>query len=289
MPHDASQPPPYFDTLLAGMDVHDPQLHAAFGRHVHWGYWPEPGRATGSGDDYGEAAERLCRLVCDAGEVRPGQRVLDVGCGFGGTVASLNERFDRLDLIGLNIDPRQLEYARRHVTPRSGNQIAWVNADACQMPLESESFDVVLAVECVFHFDRQRFFHEASRLLRPNGRLAISDFCPTPRAVEYFADSRFTSDEAIRRTYGDIDLGWSVNEYHRLAEACHLRPVLERDITAHTLPTYDFLLRNAANSPNREDAEPFIRATQRLAKASRKGLLQYTVLAFEKPAAFTAP
>src|SRR5262249_40386438 len=130
----------------------------AFARHVHWGYWPDPAAADGSAEDYARAAERLCRRVCAAAAVRDGLRVLDVGCGFGGTLASLNERFDGLHMVGVNIDLRQLDRARLLVRPSPGNAVRFVEADALSLPFADASFDVVLAVECIFHFgDRAAF------------------------------------------------------------------------------------------------------------------------------------
>jgi hypothetical protein len=90
-----AEAPPYFDTLFQLLQDNDPDTLAAFGRHVHWGYWESPDSADGSAQDYARAAERLCRRVCDAADIRDGQRIVDVGCGFGGTIASLNERFAR--------------------------------------------------------------------------------------------------------------------------------------------------------------------------------------------------
>jgi SAM-dependent methyltransferase len=275
-------PPPYFDVLFERLRGGDEQVRAAFGRHVHWGYWPDPAAADLTPEDYGRAAERLCREVCNAARIVDGQRVLDVGCGLGGTVASLNERFAGLDLTGLNIDARQLDFAREHVRPRPSNRIAWIEGDACRLPFEPASYDVALAVECVFHFDRREFFVEASRVLRPGGRLALSDFCPTPRAVEYLSAAKVFDDEAIVASYGKIDLRWSVNEYCDLARTTGFRLVESRDITPHTLPTYDFLLHSIPPSADLRRHELFTRATNLLAKASRKGLLQYTILAFEK-------
>ena len=143
---------PYFDLLLEEFGKENPEALEAFGRHVHWGYWDYPAAADGSISDFALAAERLCRRVCDAGKVGNGQRILDCGCGFGGTIASLNERFSDLQLVGLNIDDRQLDRAREQVQPQNNNQIEFIQGNACELPFEDNSFDVVLAVECIFHF-----------------------------------------------------------------------------------------------------------------------------------------
>ena len=161
----ADDAPPYFDALFARLEAGDPAATAAFGRHVHWGYWANPGAADGTGEDYARAAEALCQAVCDAAPVADGMRVLDVGCGFGGTIASLNERFQNLDMVGVNIDPRQLARAADTVHTANGNRVQWVEADACDLPLTGP-FDVVLAVECVFHFpSRAKFLSEMDRIV----------------------------------------------------------------------------------------------------------------------------
>jgi ubiquinone/menaquinone biosynthesis C-methylase UbiE len=168
---------PYFDLLLEEFGKQNPDALEAFGRHVHWGYWDYPAAADGSISDFSRAAERLSRRVCDAGNVGNNQRILDCGCGFGGTIASLNERFSNLQLVGLNIDDRQIARAREQVKPQNNNQIEFIQGNACELPFEDNSFDVVLAVECIFHFpSREQFVREARRVLKPGGTLAISDF-----------------------------------------------------------------------------------------------------------------
>jgi ubiquinone/menaquinone biosynthesis C-methylase UbiE len=277
-----SSNPPYFEILFSRLAAGDPRTVAAFGRHVHWGYWPDPAAASGTAEDYGDAAERLCQKVCDAAGIRGGEKILDVGCGFGGTIASLNERFSNLELTGVNIDPRQLDRAAQTVQPQNGNATRWLEADAARLPLSDAAFDVVLAVECIFHFDRPRFLAEAARVLRPGGCLALSDFVPDERAADYLSGAALAADVAIRWSYGQIDLGCSVSRYRELAASCGLTLANVSDITPHTLPTYDFLNASTADWPDPTDIALFRRATARLEKASRKGLLGYKILRLEK-------
>ncbi|MEO0868370.1 MAG: class I SAM-dependent methyltransferase, partial [Cyanobacteria bacterium J06642_11] len=202
----AQIPMPYFDILLEQLRLGNPTVRQAFGRHVHWGYWADPTQADGSIKDFAIAAETLCQRVYTAANVKERDRLLDVGCGFGGTIASLNEQFQNLDLTGLNIDPRQLERARQEIQPLHQNQIHFVEGNACELPFEDNSMDVILAVECIFHFpSREIFFQEAQRVLRPGGCLGICDFVSTPifKATQQFLD-RFINP-VVAGTFGRAD------------------------------------------------------------------------------------
>jgi cyclopropane fatty-acyl-phospholipid synthase-like methyltransferase len=277
--------PPYFDILFSRLEAREPATTVAFGRHVHWGYWSHPEQADGSPEDYARAAEQLCHRVCDTAAIRDGQRILDVGCGFGGTLASLNERFRDLDLVGLNIDQRQLERAQQTLRPLHGNRIRFVQGDACRLTFAPNSFDAVLAVECIFHFpERAAFFEGAARALAPGGRMALSDFVPPPEALSVLEGYAGTTDRATRHTYGRIDVLFSRERYRTLAEQCALEMTGVENISAHTLPTYPFLRKHLRTWPNPEDARLFDRATARLEAACHTGLLHYSILGFRKRA-----
>ena len=274
--------PPYFDGLFQRLASDDVSTVAAFGRHVHWGYWNDPSQATCSPQEYGTAAENLCSVVCDAAEIRDGMRIIDVGCGFGGTLASLNERFSGLQLVGVNIDARQLERAAELVIPQNGNSIEIVEADAARIPLPDNCFDGVLAVECVFHFNRPGFFAETERLLGPGGTLTLSDFVPSERSLEYLDSIDLSADEGILWSYGEIDLSFSISRYQELAEAHRLVLRESIDITENTLPTYDFLYSSTAGWTDERHVELFTRATRLLEKGTRNNMIGYQILRFAR-------
>ncbi|MHC5721273.1 MAG: SAM-dependent methyltransferase, partial [Nostoc sp.] len=107
---------------------------------------------NGSVADFAVAAENLSRLVSDVAEVQDGLSILDVGCGFGGTIATLNERFCNMHLIGININKEQLSRAEISVKAIADNHIEFIYADDCQLPFPDGYFDVVFAIESIFAF-----------------------------------------------------------------------------------------------------------------------------------------
>jgi SAM-dependent methyltransferase len=277
---------PYFDFLLDLLAANNSGIEKAFGRHVHWGYWAEPARAPCNDDDYAAAAERLTLELCAAAGITDGEHVLDAGCGFGGSLALLNERFERMALTGLNIDARQLDRARRLVVARAGNTVRFDEGDACVLPYPDESFDRILAVECVFHFpSREQFFREALRTLRPGGTLTLTDFVPARLArpvvrlaTEFPALARF-------QYFGPCNLHYTIQDYRSLGSRTGFTALVERDISRQTLPTYGYLKelvrRSDLPATIRKSAAALLNVMR---LASRTGLLNYYVLAYGKPA-----
>jgi ubiquinone/menaquinone biosynthesis C-methylase UbiE len=130
---------------------------------------------TGTGD----AMRRQAMVpVSEALTARRGQQtnLLDVGCGTGGFLAMLRQRWPDLAMVGLDISPPYLDRARRRCRALRGIDFLEANAEA--IPLPDASTDLVT---CVFLFHelpravRRTVTREMARVLRPGGRLVLID------------------------------------------------------------------------------------------------------------------
>jgi cyclopropane fatty-acyl-phospholipid synthase-like methyltransferase len=148
------------------------------GLYLNLGYWRE------AAVDIDEASEALAMLVAKTARIGREDRVLDCGFGFGDQDILWAKTLTLERIIGLNITASQVAVARRRISAFGlDNRVDLRHGSATDMPVDADSVDVVIALECAFHFrTRQRFFREARRVLRPGGRLVTADIIPMPAA-----------------------------------------------------------------------------------------------------------
>ena len=131
---------------------------------INFGYWT-PTTATQR-----EACENLMEKLLAFIPEKKGT-ILDVACGKGATTRHLLRHYPASDVTAVNISTKQLAASRVNA-PGCGFALM----DAVQLGFAAGSFDNLICVEAAFHFrTRADFLAEAYRVLKPGGRLVLSD------------------------------------------------------------------------------------------------------------------
>ena len=169
--------------------------------YVHGYGTPEQKRLVEQAEHWRE------RLIRDGTELEPGTRLLEVGCGAGAVLAVLGQEFPGVELFGVDVEPKQLAFAREHLA-RAGVEATLVEADALALPFDDESFDHVWMMWFLEHVaDPPAALREARRVLVPGGAItAIEVDYSTTRAEPSTPALEALVDAMVR---GMVAAGWS--------------------------------------------------------------------------------
>ncbi|MFC9820662.1 class I SAM-dependent methyltransferase [Streptomyces erythrochromogenes] len=161
--------------------------------------------------------------------LRPGDRVLDAGCGTGRALGALRAAVGpEGTVLGVDLTPQMLAAARRAGRAAEG---ALLLADVARLPLRDEALDAVFASGLVAHLpDPAANLRELSRVVRPGGRLAL--FHPIGRAALAARQGRELTPQDLRAEHnlGPIlsAAGWDMTSYadedHRFLALALRRP-----------------------------------------------------------------
>jgi tocopherol O-methyltransferase len=269
----------------AGVAVHYDELDTAYrriwGDHVHHGYW-----RTGH-ESAAEAAEALVRLVEARLDLESGQSVCDIGCGYGATAVDLAAR-NGVSVLGLTISAAQERIARS----RANSGFTCLRRDWLDNQLPDAAFDRAYAIESSEHMvDKDRFFTEASRVLRPGGRLVVCAW------LEGEAVRPWETRHLLKPicTEGRLPSMGSRADYQELASRAGLVLESYEDISRDVRRTWTICLRRlvihlitdravrrlalSSATQNRR----FMLSLPRLIVALRTGSMRYGMFVWDKP------
>ena len=132
--------------------------------------------ASGDFAVIGTTLQIVGEMICEAVDLRAGERVLDVAAGNGNATLAAARRF--ADVTSTDYVPALLEGGRRRAEAE-GLSVRFEPADAENLPYGDASFDVILSTYGVmFAPDHQRSARELMRVCRPGGRIGLASWTP---------------------------------------------------------------------------------------------------------------
>lgn len=208
-----------------------------WGEHIHHGYWID---GTESKE---RAQEQLIDELATRAGVSRNSRVLDAGCGIGGSAIRLAKTCGA-DVLGVTISPKQAIMARSLAMLHQA-RVQFVVMDAEELALDA-TFDIIWSIEALSHLNnKERFLHTALSLLAPGGRIAIVDWFKAP-GLSAEDERKFIKPIQSRMLVPQL----STMEYDRhLLERLGLRIAWSEDISSRVEKTWE-LCAGILNNPS---------------------------------------
>lgn len=195
-----------------------------WGDNVHLGTWE-------AGDSLQDAMARTNEVMAERAGIPADAEVLDVGCGYGATALYLATHCG-CRVTGINISNKELDLARQRAREAElTDRVSFEYGDFHAIPFPDGSFDAVWSQEAFLHgLRKQHILEECHRVLRPSGRLVISDLVARPHL----------SAEERQRVYARLRLQemWSADQYVAGLQAAGFAIVDQDDWAANVAPTY---------------------------------------------------
>ena len=133
------------------------------------------------------ASEEALRLIVEAAEAGPDDRVLDVACGGGIVVCAFAPHVSHA--TGIDMTPAMLERARALAAEKGIANVSWREGDVTRLPYPDGVFTIVVTRFAVHHFpDPPAVMREMVRVCAPGGRIVVVDTCASPdpaKAAEF--------------------------------------------------------------------------------------------------------
>ncbi len=256
-----------YDRLTSGLD-------AIFGEHIHHGFWDRAASVA-------EAQRRLIERVAAQAQIPAGSRVLDIGCGTGGSSRWLADTLD-CSVLGITVSPAEVRIAteKAHAAALS-TRTQYQVMDANHLDLLDSSFDAVWVVETSEHLeDKSQFIQTCARVLKPSGVLALSACVAVVEPTDH-------QSELLAKVCHVLLLPAlaTLAQYREWIREAGLSAVQVEDVTLHVAETWQRYTeafraadaRRQAPKSGETEARKFIELLTTMRAAYREGALHYGI------------
>ncbi len=259
-------------------DLVTPFYRLFWGRHLHHGLW--------NGDETPRQAQQQLTDALAGEAVRVGDRLLDVGCGMGGSSIHLARELGCC-VTGITLSSVQQRWATGAAwLGRANRRADFLCADIESLDLPTSSFDVIWSIECTEHlFDKPAFFQKAADWLRPGGRVAICAWL----AGNTDSAENVQLVKKVCEAFLCPSLG-SMADYQSWMQDAGLCLKVCHDWTDRVARTWEICQQRVERSRVRSVASWFGKETadfldhfSTILRAYRSGAMRYGALVFEKP------
>ena len=276
------------EAIRSHYDLATPFYRLVWGPHIHHGLWSEDDltreRVVASPR---EAQDRLTDTVAEFAGITADDRVLDVGCGMGGSSIRLAAH-SGCRVTGITLSGVQRRWAAFAARLRGvGKRADFRQADAESIDFPTDSFDVIWSIECTEHlFDKPAFFRRAAGWLAPGGRMAI---CAWLAADDADQPGKREQVEMVCDAFLCPSLG-SFGDYRRWMTDAGLEVVRTEDWTRRVERTWELCdtrtrrlgLHGLARLIDRRQAR-FLEHFQTLHAAYRSDAMAYGCIVCRRP------
>ncbi|TDL18780.1 delta-sterol C-methyltransferase [Rickenella mellea] len=192
------------------------------------------------GEAFAASLARHEHYLASQMSLRPGMRVLDVGCGVGGPAREI-ARFSDATIVGLNNNDFQIQRARKY-THKAGlqDQVSFAKGDFMKLSEQfgENSFDAVYAIEATVHAPTwEGVYNEIKKVLKPGGVFGVYEWCMT--------DAWDPSNPEHKELAHAIEFGNGIPEMRPLAKA------------REALKTVGFTIEHEEDLADRPDVVPW--------------------------------